>query len=65
MTTAPEAHRWEVMGRAIKERRLGQPFTLVELAERAGLSQPFLSQVENGRRNMMRMNPVGLPRPSN
>ena len=49
MTTAPEAHRWEVMGRAIKERRLGQPFTLVELAERAGLSQPFLSQVENGR----------------
>ncbi|HAN34376.1 MAG TPA: transcriptional regulator, partial [Acidimicrobiaceae bacterium] len=37
------------MGRAIKERRLGQPFTLVELAERAGLSQPFLSQVENGR----------------
>ncbi|MGB8859509.1 MAG: XRE family transcriptional regulator [Ilumatobacteraceae bacterium] len=37
------------MGRAIKERRVAQPFTLVELAERAGLSQPFLSQVENGR----------------
>ena len=37
------------MGQAIRERRLGQPFTLIELAERAGLSQPFLSQVENGR----------------
>lgn len=37
------------MGRAIRERRLRQPFTLIELADRAGLSQPFLSQVENGR----------------
>ncbi len=49
MTGAPDAERWSEMGRAIRERRLAQPFTLIELAERAGLSQPFPSQVENGR----------------
>ena len=49
MTGAPDAERWSEMGRAIRERRLRQPFTLIELADRAGLSQPFLSQVENGR----------------
>lgn len=37
------------MGHAIKQRRHAHAFTLVDLAERAGLSQPFLSQVENGR----------------
>jgi len=37
------------VGSTIRERRLGAGLTLVELAERAGLSQPFLSQVENGR----------------
>lgn len=37
------------VGAAIRERRLAGGLTLVGLAERAGLSQPFLSQVENGR----------------
>lgn len=37
------------VGSTIRERRLGAGLTLVELAERSGLSQPFLSQVENGR----------------
>ncbi|MEZ5252113.1 MAG: XRE family transcriptional regulator [Ilumatobacteraceae bacterium] len=33
----------------IRRRRLDAGFTLVQLAERSGLSQPFLSQVENER----------------
>jgi len=37
------------VGSTIRERRLAAGLTLVELAELAGLSQPFLSQVENGR----------------
>jgi transcriptional regulator with XRE-family HTH domain len=37
------------LGVTIRERRLAANLTLVALAERAGLSQPFLSQVENGR----------------
>ena len=37
------------VGATIRERRLAAGLTLVELAERSGLSQPFLSQVENGR----------------
>ena len=37
------------IGSAIRERRLSKLLTLVELADKAGLSQPFLSQVENGR----------------
>jgi transcriptional regulator with XRE-family HTH domain len=37
------------LGAAIRERRLAGELTLVALAERSGLSQPFLSQVENGR----------------
>jgi transcriptional regulator with XRE-family HTH domain len=37
------------LGAAIRERRLAAELTLVALAERSGLSQPFLSQVENGR----------------
>lgn len=41
--------RWETLGRAIRERRLSHALTLVGLAERSELSQPFLSQVENGR----------------
>jgi transcriptional regulator with XRE-family HTH domain len=37
------------LGASIREHRLAHELTLVALAERAGLSQPFLSQVENGR----------------
>ena len=40
---------WQELGRAVRERRVASGLTLVGLAERAGLSQPFLSQVENGR----------------
>jgi transcriptional regulator with XRE-family HTH domain len=37
------------LGTSIREHRLAHDLTLVALAERSGLSQPFLSQVENGR----------------
>jgi transcriptional regulator with XRE-family HTH domain len=37
------------LGTSIREHRLAHELTLVALAERSGLSQPFLSQVENGR----------------
>ncbi|MEX1106137.1 MAG: XRE family transcriptional regulator [Ilumatobacteraceae bacterium] len=40
---------WQELGAAVRERRLANGLTLVGLAERVGLSQPFLSQVENGR----------------
>lgn len=43
------AERWEEVGTAIRSLRLSQSLTLIELARRAELSQPFLSQVENGR----------------
>ena len=41
--------RWDEVGHAIRSLRLSHSLTLVELAARADLSQPFLSQVENGR----------------
>ncbi len=44
-----DAVEWECLGRAIRERRLERGLTLVVLAVEVGLSQPFLSQVENGR----------------
>ncbi len=37
------------LGAEIRRRRLAAGHTLVQLAERSGLSQPFLSQVENDR----------------
>ena len=40
---------WQELGRAVRERRRANGLTLVGLAARVGLSQPFLSQVENGR----------------
>ena len=43
------AERWDEVGQAIRSQRLSQSLTLVELAGRADLSQPFLSLVENGR----------------
>lgn len=49
MTLPVDDDRWASLGTAIRERRLAGEFTMVELAERAGLSQPFLSQIENGR----------------
>ncbi len=40
---------WQTLGLAIRECRLARGFTLVSLAKEIGLSQPFLSQVENGK----------------
>lgn len=40
---------WDEVGHAIRTLRLSHSLTLVELAARADLSQPFLSQVETGR----------------
>ena len=44
-----DAAEWHELGRAVRERRRASGLTLVGLAARVGLSQPFLSQVENGR----------------
>jgi len=44
-----DAEWWGGLGRAIRERRLSRSLSLVDLASIAELSQPFLSQVENGR----------------
>ena len=49
MSSELENVDWGPLGSAIRERRLLKELTLVDLAEKAGLSQPFLSQVENGR----------------
>jgi transcriptional regulator with XRE-family HTH domain len=49
VSTLPDSGRWEALGRAIRSRRRRLDLTLVALASRSGLSQPFLSQVENGR----------------
>ena len=43
------AEPWLRVGSAIRHRRQEAELTLVALAERTDLSQPFLSQVENGR----------------
>lgn len=40
---------WQQFGRSVRARRHELDLTMVELAARADLSQPFLSQVENGR----------------
>ena len=44
-----DSSEWESLGQAIRERRLSRNLTLVALAAEVELSQPFLSQVENGR----------------
>lgn len=40
----------ESFGEFIKKLRKAQGFTLAQLAERSGVSQPFLSQIENNKR---------------
>lgn len=37
------------LGQALRERRKSRGLTLQQLADRCGLSQPFLSQLENGK----------------
>lgn len=49
MEAVVEELEWNGLGSAIRERRLRRSLSLVDLALRADLSQPFLSQVENGR----------------
>lgn len=44
-----EQDEWEALGSAIRTRRLARDLTLVDLAGDSELSQPFLSQIENGR----------------
>jgi transcriptional regulator with XRE-family HTH domain len=44
-----DANDWGPLGQTIRERRQSLQLTLVDLAAKSGLSQPFLSQVENGR----------------
>ncbi len=44
-----DAAEWATVGTNIRDRRRKRKLTMVELAQRCGLSQPFLSQVENGR----------------
>lgn len=49
---AVEASRQELaerLGRVIKHLRTEQGWTLTEVARRSGLSQPYLSQLENGK----------------
>jgi transcriptional regulator with XRE-family HTH domain len=38
-------------GEFIRIKRKGQNITLVQLAKKTGLSQPYLSQIENGKRD--------------
>lgn len=47
--SSDSGERWDDVGHAIRSLRLSHSLTLVELAARADLSQPFLSQVETGR----------------
>ena len=44
-----ERSEWLALGQSIRLRRHTLGLTLVELATDVGLSQPFLSQIENGR----------------
>jgi quercetin dioxygenase-like cupin family protein/DNA-binding XRE family transcriptional regulator len=46
---APPSDGFEHLGRALRDLRHERGLTLVELAARCELSQPFLSQVETGR----------------
>jgi transcriptional regulator with XRE-family HTH domain len=49
MSMVLDVNDWGPLGQAIRDRRLSKQLTLVDLAAKAGLSQPFLSQVETGR----------------
>lgn len=48
-SSAPPVDGFEHVGRALRDLRHERGLTLVELAARCDLSQPFLSQVETGR----------------
>jgi HTH-type transcriptional regulator / antitoxin HipB len=43
-----EAERAYLLGRAVRERRLALALSQVELASRAGMTQPALSRLEAG-----------------
>ncbi|CAN5598965.1 hypothetical protein BH18ACT1_BH18ACT1_04830 [soil metagenome] len=42
--------RWEDVGRFIREQREGARITLRRLSDLAGISNPYLSQIERGLR---------------
>lgn len=44
-----DSQEWQALGSAIRTRRRARELTLVDLAGQVDLSQPFLSQIENGR----------------
>src|SRR5271168_779739 len=46
----PAAPELEMLGAHLKALRLAREWTLEELAERSGLSKPFLSRLESGNR---------------
>jgi transcriptional regulator with XRE-family HTH domain len=48
-TKPDETDEWRALGRVIRSRRRARSLTLVDLAGQVELSQPFLSQIENGR----------------
>ena len=51
MSRDPEALSWgNALGRAIKVRRTDLGMSRTELAERVGLSYPYLSEIENGKK---------------
>lgn len=41
---------WESLGEYLKEQRVGSQLSLRQLAEQAGVSNPYLSQIERGLR---------------
>lgn len=47
---APEADRWRDLGGYIRERRTGAELSLRRMSELAGISNPYLSQIERGLR---------------
>lgn len=40
------------LGQFIRSKRKGKNITLMQLAKKTGLSQPYLSQIENGKRDI-------------
>ncbi len=49
VSTVSVVKEWEALGKAIRARRQSLSLTLVDIAAKSELSQPFLSQIENGR----------------
>ena len=48
----PEPRLRDVVGDVLREERLGQERTLADVAEKAAVSLPYLSEVERGRKDV-------------